>query len=146
MQEIAATMLGSRIIQLLLKDLRFIPIAFSMGQMCLAFLCILILVRLLRRTASLRSANEILVCWLIKQGSIKKSGNSFAGTLTVTCIVANERIIKPALPSLLCSHCIAVFKARRCSNSSVGYGFENMLRWRRQKKPNTAISFSIYWP
>ena len=127
MQEIAATILG-RIIQLLLKDLQFIPIDCSMCQTCLAFLCILILVRLLRRTASLHSANEILVCWLIKQGSIKKSGNSFAGTLTVTCIVANERIIKPALPSLLCSHCIAVFKARRCSNSSVGYGFENMLR------------------
>lgn len=46
----------------------------------------------------------------------------------MTCIVANERIIKPTLPSLFWSHCIAVFKARRCSNSSVGYGFENMLR------------------
>lgn len=46
----------------------------------------------------------------------------------MTCIVANERIIKPALPSLLRSHCIAVFKERRCLNSSVGHGFENMLR------------------
>ena len=58
----------------------------------------------------------------------KNRGNSFSRTLTVTCIVANERIIKPTLPSLFWSHCIAVFKARRCSNSSVGYGFENMLR------------------
>ena len=127
MQEIAATILG-RIIQLLLKDLQFIQIDCSMCQTCLAFLCILILVRLLRRTASLHSANEILVCWLIKQGAIKNRGNSFAGTLTMKCNVANEKIVKPALPSLLWSHCIAVFKARGCSNSSFGYGFENMLR------------------
>ena len=39
------------------------------------------------------------------------------------CNVANEKIIKPALPSLLRSHCIALFKARGCSNSSVGYDF-----------------------
>lgn len=55
------------------------------------------------------------------------------------CNVANEKIVKPALPSLLWSHCIALFKARGCSNSSVGYGFENMLRW--PKNPHTAISF-----
>ena len=73
MQEIAATILG-RIIQLLLKDLQFIQIDCSMCQTCLAFLCVLILVRLLRRTACLHSANEILICWLIKQGAIKKSG------------------------------------------------------------------------
>lgn len=29
--------------------------------------------------------------------------------------------------------------ARGCSNSSVGYGFEDMLRW--PKNPHTAISF-----
>ena len=60
------------------------------------------------------------------------------------CNVANEKIVKPALPSLLWSHCIAVFKARGCSNSSVGYDFENMLC--RPKNLNTAISFSIYRP
>ena len=59
------------------------------------------------------------------------------------CNVANEKIVKPALPSLLWSHCIAVFKARGCSNSSVGYGFENMLRW--PKNPNT-LRFLFYIP
>ena len=59
------------------------------------------------------------------------------------CNVANEKIIKPALPSLLRSHCIALFKARGCSNSSVGYGFENMLRW--PKNPHT-LRFLFYIP
>lgn len=133
MQEIAATILG-RIIQLLLKDLQFIPIACSMCQMCLALLCIQSYLSsfLKANSASLHSANEILVCCLIKQGSIKNRGKSFAGMLTMKCNIANENILKPALPSVLWSHCIAVFKVHGCSNSSVGYGFENMLR--RQKK------------
>ena len=46
----------------------------------------------------------------------KNRGNSFAGTLTMKCNVANEKIVKPALPSLLWSHCIAVFKAKKEKN------------------------------
>ena len=72
----------------------------------------------------------------------KNRGNSFAGTLTMKCNFANEKIIKPALPSLLWSHCIALFKARGCSNSSVGYDFENMLF--RPKNLNTLRFLFLY--